>query len=81
MVLPKQIRESLRLGPGDTLDVRTDGDHVVLTPVRERAGLQKKRGIWVYRSGAPSRIPNSDLIDQTRQQRSREIVGTGTTEE
>jgi AbrB family looped-hinge helix DNA binding protein len=31
--LPKEIRDRLRLKPGDRLDVVVEGRHVVLTPV------------------------------------------------
>jgi AbrB family looped-hinge helix DNA binding protein len=75
LVLPKRVREALRVGPGDSLEVITDGDRVTLTPVRVNAGLHKERGIWVYRSGSPSKISIPDLIDETRRQRSRDLSG------
>jgi len=75
MVLPKQIREALRIGPGDSLTVAADGDRVVLSPVRSRAGIQKERGIWVYRSGKPSKDSLSALIDEARSGRLRELAG------
>ena len=36
VVLPRPVRERLGLRPGDTLDVRTDGDAIVLRPRRGR---------------------------------------------
>jgi AbrB family looped-hinge helix DNA binding protein len=75
LVLPKPVREALRVDAGDSFDVTTDGDRVILSPVRIRPGLQKERGIWVYRSGKPSNASIPDLIDETRRQRSRELTG------
>jgi AbrB family looped-hinge helix DNA binding protein len=75
LVLPKPVREALRMDAGDSFDVTTDGDRVILSPVRIRPGLQKERGIWVYRSGKPSNASISDVIDEARRHRSRELTG------
>ncbi len=32
MTLPKEIRDRMKLKPGDRLDVATDGDRIVMTP-------------------------------------------------
>ncbi len=37
VVLPHPIRRKLGLRPGDTLDARIEGVHIVLTPRRTRA--------------------------------------------
>jgi AbrB family looped-hinge helix DNA binding protein len=75
LVLPKPVREALRVDAGDSFDIITDGDRVILSPVRIRPGLQKERGIWVYRSGKPSNASIPDLIDETRSRRGRELTG------
>jgi AbrB family looped-hinge helix DNA binding protein len=75
MVLPKPVREALRVGPGDELAITTEGDRVTLTPVRSYSGLQKKRGIRVYRSGKPLHASIPELIDENRKQRSVELMG------
>jgi AbrB family looped-hinge helix DNA binding protein len=75
MVLPKQVREALRVGPGDSINLEMEGDRVVLSPVRTRAGIQKERGIWVYRSGTPSNASLAALIDESRRGRKRELAG------
>ena len=77
LVLPKFIREALRLGPGDALEVESDDDRVVLSPVRTPAGLQKERGVWVYRSGTPANLSIPGLIDEQRNRRSRDLLGSG----
>lgn len=74
VVLPKSIREGLRIGPGDTLEIETEGDRLVISPVRIRPGLQKEQGVWVYRSSAQANISIPDLIDQQRDQRTHELL-------
>jgi AbrB family looped-hinge helix DNA binding protein len=75
LVLPKAVREALRLGPGDKLEVTTEEDRLVLAPVRLRPGLQKESGIWVFRSGVPAATPLPELIDTRREERSRTLLG------
>lgn len=75
LVLPKSIREALRIGPGDTLEIESDDDHVVISPVRVRPGLQREQGIWVYRSDSPANVSIPDLIDRQREQRIRDVLG------
>jgi len=53
VVLPKAVRDELRLSPGDTLDLTVQGEHVTLRPRRAATPLQTERGIWVLRTGKP----------------------------
>ena len=75
LVLPKSIREALRIAPGDLLEVESEDDRIILSPVRIHPGLQKEQGVWVYRSGTPVSASIPDLIDQQRDQRIRELLG------
>jgi AbrB family looped-hinge helix DNA binding protein len=77
LVLPKSIREALRIGPGDTLDVESDDDRLVISPVRLRPGLQREQGIWVYRSGSPVETSIPELIDRQRGQRAGDLQRDG----
>ena len=51
IVLPKPVRDELQLAPGDTLQLETSNDRIVLCPVRGTAGMRKKKGLWVFRTG------------------------------
>ena len=51
VVLPKAVRDELRLSPGDTLDLTVQGEDVTLRPRRAATSLQKERGVWVLRTG------------------------------
>jgi AbrB family looped-hinge helix DNA binding protein len=76
LILPKSIRAALRIGPGDALEIETAEDRIVLSPVRVHAGLQKERGVWVYRSGNPVNLSIPDLIDEERERRTRELMAS-----
>ena len=75
IVLPKAIREALRIGPGDTLKVEAGEDRLVVSPIRVRPGLQKERGVWVYRSGTPVNASIPGLVDEQRNHRNQELLG------
>lgn len=74
IVIPKDLREELRLGPGDTLQLESTGEEIRLQPVRARALLKKEQGVWVYQ-GEPAQISIPALIDQQREKRIRELMG------
>jgi AbrB family looped-hinge helix DNA binding protein len=74
LVLPKPIREALRIGPGDSLEVESKDDRIVLSPVRVRPGLQKEHGVWVFRSGKSVSVSIPELIDQERERRTRDFT-------
>jgi AbrB family looped-hinge helix DNA binding protein len=74
LVVPKSIREALRIGPGDSLEIESADDRIVLSPVRLRPELQKEHGVWVYRSGKAANLSIPDLIDQDRGRRTRALL-------
>lgn len=51
VVIPKTLRDELRLEPVDSLTLESDGDHVLLRPVRFASALHKEHGIWEFRGG------------------------------
>ncbi len=69
VVLPKGLRDELRLSPGDTLDVALEGGEVRLRPRRSATPLQKKDGIWVFAAGKP--LSNEDAAAAIRNVRER----------
>lgn len=60
VVLPKVVRDELRLSPGDTLDLTVQGEDVTLRPRRAATPLQKEQGVWVLRIGKPMTAEESD---------------------
>jgi len=76
VVLPKALRDELRLSPGDTFDLTVKGDEVTLRPRRSTTPLQKERGIWVFRTGEPLTAEEAeDALRNIRAQRQRQNVG------
>jgi AbrB family looped-hinge helix DNA binding protein len=76
VVLPKKLRDELRLTPGDTLDVTVQGDEVTLRPRRHSSPMHKKDGIWVFTSGKPLTQEEADeALRKTRSNRDRKNAG------
>ena len=76
IVLPKPIREKLRLAPGDELELETLDDRIILRPLRGTAQLRKKRGVWVFHCGEPLLAATvEETIEQTRRERDDRNLG------
>jgi len=73
LVLPKRLRNEMRLEAGDDLLVESVGDTITLRPIRLQPALQKELGVWVYQ-GERTRESISDLIDQVREERIRGLL-------
>jgi AbrB family looped-hinge helix DNA binding protein len=48
VVLPKQVRDNLRLTAGSTLELDSEGERITLRLVRPEATLRQEYGIWVF---------------------------------
>lgn len=78
IVLPKPVREALRLQPGDSLDMESAGEEITLRPVRGTAPLTKEKGVWVFRVGSPLSASATDaVVEQTREERDSSNLGPG----
>lgn len=78
VVIPKKIRDELRLAAGDSLALEFDGERVVLKPA-QAAGptMRKKRGIWVF-GGGDARLTQEDVnrvLEEIREERDRRALG------
>ena len=62
LVLPKRVREELQLAAGDSLELESSEDQIILRPVRGTASLRKKQGVWVMRTGKPL---SAEVVNQT----------------
>lgn len=68
-MLPKPVRDELQLSPGDSLEVDSSEERVILRPVRGNARIYKKQGVWVMHGGTPL---SQDVVEKTMQQVRRE---------
>jgi AbrB family looped-hinge helix DNA binding protein len=76
VVLPKTLRDELRLQPGDTLELDSAGDTVSLRPVRSATPLRKERGVWVFRTGGTlTAEAAAKAVREMREQRDRRSAG------
>ena len=76
VVIPKTLRDELQLAPGDSLALESDGERMMLRPVRSASALRKEQGIWVFRSGRKLSAGDTDqVLDGLRQERDRKARG------
>ena len=73
--MPKPVRDALGLEAGDTLELSIHGDNISLHPVRNTSPLQKKKGVWVYRTGRPlNAAAIRAMQDSIRQDREEQVL-------
>jgi len=76
IVLPKLVRDELQLSPGDSLEVESSEERVILRPVRGNGRIYKKQGVWVFDSGEPL---DAEVVNKTlrrvREERDRRNLG------
>jgi AbrB family looped-hinge helix DNA binding protein len=74
VMIPKPLRQELHLGPGDTLQLDSEGEQITLRPMRSKALFKKERGVLVYQ-GEPTEASVTAVIDRERERRLREFMG------
>lgn len=76
LVLPKPVREQLQLEPGESLEMESFEDHVVLRPVRANGSMRKKQGVWVFCGGPPLKASTvRETIRRIRKGREHAALG------
>jgi AbrB family looped-hinge helix DNA binding protein len=79
VVLPKPVRDEMQLRPGDSLELESTEDRIVLRPRRGGSGLHKKQGIWVFSTGEPiSAKATDETLRQMRRERELGLLGNPT---
>ncbi len=78
IVIPKGLREELRLEPGDSLEMESAGEEITLRPVRGTGPLTKEHGVWVFHSGQSlSASATDEMLRQVRSERDLANLGEG----
>lgn len=78
VVLPKAVRDGLRITPGDTLELKVEGERVILRPSPPVVPLQKERGVWVFRTGEKLSVGQiNEVTRSTRDERGSANLKTG----
>ncbi len=76
VVIPKEMRDELRLRAGDTLAIKCEAERLTLQPVHAGTPLRKERGIWVFHGGEPLSVDQANqLVRDVREQRDRHNAG------
>jgi len=76
VVLPKPIRERLQLEPGESLEIESFEDHIVLRPIRQHATMRKELGVLVFDTSEPlSASDVRETIEKVRDERSDRALG------
>ncbi len=75
IVIPKAIRDSLQLRVGETLKIEGSEDAIVIRRPQDAVRLQQVDGWWVIAGGASTDFSITELIDQVRGARVRELGG------
>ena len=76
VVLPKPVRDALQISPGDSLELESSEDRIILRPARGKGRMYKKQGMWVFDSGEPlaANVVNQ-TIQRVRAERDRHNLG------
>jgi AbrB family looped-hinge helix DNA binding protein len=69
IVLPKPVRDELQLSPGDSLELESSEERIILRPARGHGRIYKKQGVWVMHAGAPL---SAEVVEKTIRQIRRE---------
>jgi AbrB family looped-hinge helix DNA binding protein len=69
IVLPKPVRERLRLREGSELVLEEHPEGVMLRPIEQRPSLVRKRGVLVHLGKAPDGFDWETLVENVREDR------------
>jgi AbrB family looped-hinge helix DNA binding protein len=76
VVLPKPVRDEMQLRAGDSLELESFEDRIVLRPRRGGVGLHKKQGIWVFSTEEPISAEATDkVMREIRNERELRFLG------
>lgn len=78
IVVPKKVRDAMRLRAGDQLELRLEDNHMTLRSkhAAPKPTLQRVRGRLVYDSGLPiSEAEVESALENAREERTAAILG------
>jgi AbrB family looped-hinge helix DNA binding protein len=75
VLLPKELRDELRLGSGDILELESEGEKITLRPIQNVNSLLKKEGVWVFHTGTPlTATMTNEMMQNIRQERDHSLT-------
>ena len=75
IVLPKPVRERLRLRAGTSLELEEGPEGLLLRPVGQRPAMVQKNGMLVHLGKAPRGLDWDRLIEDSREDRIKDVAG------
>lgn len=75
IVLPKPLRDRLRLRQGSDLEIEERPEGVLLKPVDQRPSMIKVNGRWVHLGKMPKGFDWDNLIEDMRDERIKDLSG------
>jgi AbrB family looped-hinge helix DNA binding protein len=75
IVLPKPVRERLRLRAGTNLELEEGPEGLLLRPVGQRPAMVQKNGMLVHLGKAPRGLDWDRLIEDSREDRIKDVAG------
>jgi len=75
IVLPKHIRERLRIHSGCALSLEESAEGILLRPIRRRASLILKRGLLLHTGEAAKGYDWGRIVEDQREERIQDISG------
>jgi AbrB family looped-hinge helix DNA binding protein len=75
IVLPKPLRDRLRLREGSDLEIEERAEGLLLKPVDQRPSMVQKNGLWVHLGKLPKGSDWETLVDDAREERIKDLSG------
>ena len=75
IILPKPLRDRLRLRQGSGLEIEERPEGLLLKPVDQRPSMVRENGVWIYLGSVPRGFDWDDLVDADREERIKDASG------
>ena len=73
ILIPKKIREDLRISQDSQINIINDGNRIIIEPIEEQTALIEKNNLLVY-TGKISSIEVDDEIKKQRAVRLKKMI-------
>lgn len=75
IILPKAVRDRLRLREGSNLDLQEIPGGVVLTPLEQTPSMVRQNGVWVHQGRVPRGFDWDEVLETVREDRIKDASG------
>lgn len=75
IVLPKNVRDRLRLRAGTNLELEERPEGLMLRPIGHQPSMVQKDGVWVHLGKLPRGFDWTRIVDDDRDERVKDLAG------